>query len=141
MASQDARLSKFEADFKQQHCKMANKIDTVLKAVNDRIVGALLSDTVKNPKLNVNSTSPVLSVRPILDIHLGEIKSCCGYETKNKGASAVVGDVRRRVEAKAKLVGSATLDDKVIVTLSRLKYRRVPTAEVAELPLLKSLHC
>ncbi|GJS35054.1 MAK10-like protein [Tanacetum coccineum] len=39
---------------------MTNKIDRDLKAINDRITGTLLSDTVKNPKLNVNSTSPVL---------------------------------------------------------------------------------
>ncbi|GJR73112.1 hypothetical protein Tco_0085477 [Tanacetum coccineum] len=63
MASQDTRLSKFEADFKQQQSKMTNKIDTVLKAFIDRITGALPSDTVKNPKLNVNSTSLVLSAR------------------------------------------------------------------------------
>ncbi|GJX93100.1 hypothetical protein Tco_0347686, partial [Tanacetum coccineum] len=56
MASQDARLSKFEADFKQQQGEMTNKIDTFLKAINDRMTGALPSDTVKNPKLNVNST-------------------------------------------------------------------------------------
>nr|GEV39563.1 MAK10-like protein [Tanacetum cinerariifolium] len=40
MASQDARLSKFEADFKQQQSEMTNKIKTVLKAITDRIVGA-----------------------------------------------------------------------------------------------------
>nr|GEW33016.1 ribonuclease H-like domain-containing protein [Tanacetum cinerariifolium] len=57
MASQDARLSKFEADFKQQQTKMINKIDTVLKDITNRIVGALPSNTVKNPKL---STYPVL---------------------------------------------------------------------------------
>ncbi|GKA09557.1 hypothetical protein Tco_0688888 [Tanacetum coccineum] len=57
----DARLSKFEADFKQQQSEMTNKIDTVLKAITDRITRALPSDTVKNPKLNVNSTSAVLS--------------------------------------------------------------------------------
>nr|GEW65770.1 hypothetical protein [Tanacetum cinerariifolium] len=39
---------------------MNNKIDTVLKAISDQITGALLSDTVKNPKLNFNSTFPVL---------------------------------------------------------------------------------
>ncbi|GKA16967.1 hypothetical protein Tco_0696804 [Tanacetum coccineum] len=61
MASQDARLSKFEADFKQQQSKMTNKIDTVLKVITDRMAGALPNDTVKNLKLNVNSTSPVLS--------------------------------------------------------------------------------
>ncbi|GJX02215.1 MAK10-like protein [Tanacetum coccineum] len=66
MASQHARLSKFEADFKQQQSEMANKIDTVLKAITDRIVGTLPSDTVKNPKL---STSLVLSARsyPTID--------------------------------------------------------------------------
>ncbi|GJY90154.1 hypothetical protein Tco_0505350 [Tanacetum coccineum] len=57
MASQDARLSKFEGNFKQQEREMTNKIDTYLKPINDRMTGALLEDTVKNPKLNVNSTS------------------------------------------------------------------------------------
>ncbi|GJW61743.1 MAK10-like protein [Tanacetum coccineum] len=56
MASQDARLSKFEANFKQEQSEMTNKIDTVLKDITDRVTGALPSDTVKNPKLNVNST-------------------------------------------------------------------------------------
>nr|GEX54931.1 ribonuclease H-like domain-containing protein [Tanacetum cinerariifolium] len=66
MASQDARLSKFKADFKQQQSEMTNKIDTVLKAIVDRIAGMLPSDTVKNPKL---STYPVLSTRshPTID--------------------------------------------------------------------------
>ncbi|GKA37822.1 MAK10-like protein [Tanacetum coccineum] len=65
MASQDARLSKFEADFKQQQSEMTNKIDTVLKAITDRIAGALPSDTVKNPIL---STSLVLSTHSYLTI-------------------------------------------------------------------------
>ncbi|GKE51913.1 hypothetical protein Tco_1487069 [Tanacetum coccineum] len=65
MASQDARLTKFEADFKQQQSEMTNKIDTVLKAITDRIAEALPSDTVKNPKL---STSPVLSAHSYLTI-------------------------------------------------------------------------
>ncbi|GKE82765.1 MAK10-like protein, partial [Tanacetum coccineum] len=51
MASQDTRLSKFEADFKQQQSEMTNKIDIVLKSITDRIAGTLPSDTVKNPKL------------------------------------------------------------------------------------------
>ncbi|GJW83625.1 hypothetical protein Tco_0156770 [Tanacetum coccineum] len=63
MASQDARLSKFEADFKQQQSEMTSKIDTFLKAINDRMTGALPSDTFKNPKLNVNHTSLVSSAR------------------------------------------------------------------------------
>ncbi|GKF01147.1 hypothetical protein Tco_0028070, partial [Tanacetum coccineum] len=63
MESQDDRLSKFEANFKQQQNKMTNKIDTMLKAITDRIAGALPSDTVKNPKL---STSLVLSARSYL---------------------------------------------------------------------------
>ncbi|GKG17287.1 hypothetical protein Tco_0362244, partial [Tanacetum coccineum] len=60
MASQDARLSKFEADFKRQQGEMTNKIDTVLKAITYQIVGTLPRDTVKNPKLG---TRPVLSTR------------------------------------------------------------------------------
>ncbi|GKF08251.1 hypothetical protein Tco_0042475 [Tanacetum coccineum] len=56
----DVRLSKFEADFKRQQSEMTNKIDTVLKAITDQIVGTLPSNTVKNPKL---STSLVLSAR------------------------------------------------------------------------------
>ncbi|GJX43436.1 hypothetical protein Tco_0260112 [Tanacetum coccineum] len=60
MASQDARLSKFEADFKRQQGKMTNKIDTALKAITDQIAGTLPSDTVKNPKLG---THPVSSAR------------------------------------------------------------------------------
>ncbi|GKA80248.1 DNA-directed DNA polymerase [Tanacetum coccineum] len=66
MASQDARLSKFEGDFKHQQSEMTNKIDTVLKAITNRIAGALPSDTVKKPKL---STTLVLSARsyPTID--------------------------------------------------------------------------
>nr|GEU77290.1 retrovirus-related Pol polyprotein from transposon TNT 1-94 [Tanacetum cinerariifolium] len=45
MESQDARLSKFEANFKQQQSEMTKKIDTVLKAIKDRMAGALLGDT------------------------------------------------------------------------------------------------
>ncbi|GJW27450.1 hypothetical protein Tco_0044325 [Tanacetum coccineum] len=46
MASQDARISEFEVDFKQQQSEMTNKIDTVLKAITDRIASTLPSDTV-----------------------------------------------------------------------------------------------
>ncbi|GJU25422.1 hypothetical protein Tco_1164043 [Tanacetum coccineum] len=49
-------------------CEMTNIIDTVLKAITDRIAGALPSDTVKNSKLNVNSTSLVLSARSYLTV-------------------------------------------------------------------------
>ena len=61
MASQEARISKFEADFKQKQSEMTTKIDTLLKVLNDREMGALPSDTIKNPKLNVNSISSVSS--------------------------------------------------------------------------------
>ncbi|GJT92208.1 hypothetical protein Tco_1081053 [Tanacetum coccineum] len=57
MASQDARLSKFEAEFKRQQGEMTNKIDTVLKAITGQITGTLPSDTVKNPKLGTHLVS------------------------------------------------------------------------------------
>ncbi|GJY36797.1 hypothetical protein Tco_0422175 [Tanacetum coccineum] len=61
MASQDTRLSKFEADFKQQQSEMTNKIDTVLKAITDLIAGTLPSDMVKNPKLGTHLISSARS--------------------------------------------------------------------------------
>nr|GEU54375.1 MAK10-like protein [Tanacetum cinerariifolium] len=42
---------------------MTNKIDIVLKAIINRITRALPSNTIKNPKLNVNTTTLVLSSR------------------------------------------------------------------------------
>ncbi|GJX29360.1 MAK10-like protein [Tanacetum coccineum] len=81
-----ARLSKFEADFKQQQSEMTNKIDIVLKAITYRMAGALPSDIVKNPKLNVNTTTLVLSAcsYPIIDLQcsshpstlINAIKTC-----------------------------------------------------------------
>ncbi|GJT41472.1 hypothetical protein Tco_0941337 [Tanacetum coccineum] len=67
MATQDARLSKFEADFEQQEREMTNKIDTVLKAITDRIAGTLPSDTVKNPKLGTHPVSSAHSY-PTMDL-------------------------------------------------------------------------
>ncbi|GJY65136.1 MAK10-like protein [Tanacetum coccineum] len=57
MASQDARLSKFEADFKQQQSEMTNKIDTMLKAITDRIARALPSDTAHFKEATISQTS------------------------------------------------------------------------------------
>ncbi|GJT66057.1 hypothetical protein Tco_1017537 [Tanacetum coccineum] len=71
MISQGARLSKFEADFKQQQSKITNKIETVLKAITDRIAGTLPSDTVKNPKLGTHPVSSAHSY-PIIDPQLVE---------------------------------------------------------------------
>ncbi|GJW80553.1 hypothetical protein Tco_0144528 [Tanacetum coccineum] len=61
MASQDDKISRFEANFKQYQSEMTNKFDTFLKAFNDQMTGALPSDTIKNPKLNSNSTSSARS--------------------------------------------------------------------------------
>nr|GEX86823.1 hypothetical protein [Tanacetum cinerariifolium] len=67
MASQDARLSKFEVDFKQQQSKMNNKIDIVLKAITDRMAGALPSNTETEKTLedefkDLHLNMPVLKV-------------------------------------------------------------------------------
>ncbi|GJY63492.1 MAK10-like protein [Tanacetum coccineum] len=56
MASQDARISKFEADFKQQQSEMTNKIDTVLKAITDQLIGTLPSDT--RPEIKTEPPHP-----------------------------------------------------------------------------------
>ncbi|GJT20608.1 hypothetical protein Tco_0890545 [Tanacetum coccineum] len=79
----DARLSKFEANFKKQQSEMTKKINTVLKAVIDRMVGALPSNTVKNPKLNTSLVSsshsyptndPQFSSHPFTSINV--VKTC-----------------------------------------------------------------
>ncbi|GJX05974.1 DNA-directed DNA polymerase [Tanacetum coccineum] len=57
MASQDARLSKFEADFKRQQGEMTNKIDNVLKAIIDQITGTLPSDTAHFKETTTSQTS------------------------------------------------------------------------------------
>ncbi|GJU07862.1 MAK10-like protein [Tanacetum coccineum] len=57
IASEDAKITRFEADFKQHQSEITNKLDTQLKEFNDRMTGALPNDTVKNPKLTPNSTS------------------------------------------------------------------------------------
>ncbi|GKD85511.1 retrovirus-related pol polyprotein from transposon TNT 1-94 [Tanacetum coccineum] len=97
MASQNARLSKFEADFKQQQSEMTNKINTVLKAITDRIVGALPSDTVKNPKL---STSPVLSAllahAPIYNAILDKYVE--SLELGKNGSAFIQGEVPAKME-------------------------------------------
>ncbi|GJU92007.1 hypothetical protein Tco_1304430 [Tanacetum coccineum] len=85
MASKDARLSKFEADFKQQQGEMNNKINTVLKAIIDRIAGTLPSDTVKNPKLRYNKDDKGiewLDVKEPLD--LVDTSEELVYESLNK---------------------------------------------------------
>ncbi|GKC72154.1 hypothetical protein Tco_1118037, partial [Tanacetum coccineum] len=61
MASQDAKTSRFEADFNQYQSEVTNKLDAFLKAFNDQMTGLLPSDTVKNPKLNTNPTSSARS--------------------------------------------------------------------------------
>lgn len=38
MASQEAHSSKFEADFKQLQSEMTNKIDNLLKALNNQVI-------------------------------------------------------------------------------------------------------
>nr|GFB73308.1 putative ribonuclease H-like domain-containing protein [Tanacetum cinerariifolium] len=46
-----SRTDEAGADFKQQQGEMTNKIDTVLKAITDRIADMLPSDTVTNISL------------------------------------------------------------------------------------------
>ncbi|GJR03344.1 hypothetical protein Tco_0526328 [Tanacetum coccineum] len=74
MASQDIRLSKLEDDFKQQQSKMTNKIDTVLKAITDRMAGALPSNTL------------------VLDTYHGELRA------RKNGSAFVQGEVSAKME-------------------------------------------
>ncbi|GKC07697.1 MAK10-like protein, partial [Tanacetum coccineum] len=48
----DARLSKFEADFKQQQSEMTKKTDTVLKAITDRMAGVRIKSLLEVTAIN-----------------------------------------------------------------------------------------
>ena len=82
MASQEARISKFEADFKQKQSEMTNKIDTLLKVLNDREMRALPSYTAKNPKLNVDGISYVTSPSSCPQYYSVNAMSTCFKETQ-----------------------------------------------------------
>ncbi|GJQ97986.1 hypothetical protein Tco_0009125 [Tanacetum coccineum] len=76
MASQDVRLSKFEADFKQQQSEMTNKIDTVLKAITNQIARTLPSNTIKERR-----DTPLLKQKDITDVgNLGSNNDDNGIE-------------------------------------------------------------
>ncbi|GJX60129.1 hypothetical protein Tco_0291519 [Tanacetum coccineum] len=55
MASQDSRLSKFEADFKQQQSKMTNKIDIILRPKSRITIAGTLPRTRYGPKMSTFS--------------------------------------------------------------------------------------
>ncbi|GJV39063.1 hypothetical protein Tco_1417503 [Tanacetum coccineum] len=81
MESQKARFSKFEADFKQQQSEMTNKIDTILKAITDRIMGALPSDMPeeeeqeeKDDPENIN-TNPSLPPDPSVSFIIEKVRN------------------------------------------------------------------
>ncbi|GJZ81240.1 retrovirus-related pol polyprotein from transposon TNT 1-94 [Tanacetum coccineum] len=98
MASQDTRLSKFEADFKQQQGEMTNKIDTVLKAITDRLAGSLPSDMVKNLKLN---TYPILSAHsyPTIDPQCSSHPfTSINLRARKNGSAFVQGEVSAKME-------------------------------------------
>ncbi|GKE25814.1 hypothetical protein Tco_1441198 [Tanacetum coccineum] len=74
MASQDARLSKFEANFKRQQDEMTNKIDTVLKAITDQIAGTLPSDTPDKSSLGNISSHPHPQPDPLAFIATEQVR-------------------------------------------------------------------
>ena len=45
MASQEARIAKFESEFNQQQTEMTNKIDNLLKALNNQVLTTPRKDT------------------------------------------------------------------------------------------------
>ncbi|GJT39943.1 hypothetical protein Tco_0939808 [Tanacetum coccineum] len=112
--NENAKLSKFEADFKQQQSEMTNKIDTLLKAITDRIAGALPSDTVKNPKL---STSLVLSAHsyPIIDPQCSSHPSTSINAIKAHSKEAYISQTRRGFLATANAVIDCRMAKIVVV--------------------------
>ncbi|GJS70439.1 MAK10-like protein [Tanacetum coccineum] len=93
MASQDARLAKFEPDFKQQQSEMTNKINTVLKAITNQIAGGLSSDTdfhLNLPVLEVLDHAPIYNA--ILDKYVESL------ELGKNGSTFVQGEIPAKME-------------------------------------------
>nr|GEV48975.1 retrovirus-related Pol polyprotein from transposon TNT 1-94 [Tanacetum cinerariifolium] len=93
MASQDTRLSKFETDCKQQQTEMTNKIDTVLKAITDRIAEALPSDTdlhLNLPVLEVLAHAPMYNA--ILEKYMESL------ELGKNGFAFIQGEMPKLIE-------------------------------------------
>ncbi|GKB97332.1 MAK10-like protein [Tanacetum coccineum] len=67
---------------------MTNKMDTVLKAITDRIAGALPNNTVKNSKLNVNTKTSVLSAHKYME----------SLELGKNGSTFIQGEVSAKIE-------------------------------------------
>ncbi|GJW13608.1 hypothetical protein Tco_0017741 [Tanacetum coccineum] len=72
MASQDAKISKFEADFKQYQSEVTNKLDAFLKAFNDQMMGVLPSDMVIARDAEVNLFKDVFVFKKMVEF-LGAI--------------------------------------------------------------------
>ena len=73
MASQEARIARFEADFKQQQSEMTNKLDNLLKALNNQVLSPPHKDARTNsgPPVKDPSSSKqvhfvnVVTIKPI----------------------------------------------------------------------------
>ena len=74
MASQEARIARFEAEFNQQQAEMTNKIDNLLKALNNQVLSPPQKDarnTNSGPQLKDPSSSKhvhfvnVVTIKPI----------------------------------------------------------------------------
>ncbi|GJU41352.1 hypothetical protein Tco_1194309 [Tanacetum coccineum] len=100
MASQDARLSKLEADFKQQQGKMTNKIDTVLKAITHRIAGKLSSDiTIGDEFKDLHLNLPVLEVLAHALIYNAiPDKYVESLELRKNGSASIQGKIPAKME-------------------------------------------
>ncbi|GJW77411.1 hypothetical protein Tco_0139093 [Tanacetum coccineum] len=104
MASQDAKISKFEANFKQYQSEVTNKLDAFLKAFNDQMTGVLLSDT---DQLQVNT----LTANEIETPTTREPENILGYEFADLHLNLLVLEVLTHVPIYDALL------DKCIVSL------------------------
>nr|GEW21722.1 50S ribosomal protein L11, chloroplastic [Tanacetum cinerariifolium] len=99
MASQDARLSKFEADFEQQQSEMTNKIDTFLKAINDRMTGSLPSGMVRfangTDEIAYKMPHKIKQFNSLTDLEKEHTKSVCfrNEEDKRRGVEYVMNKI------------------------------------------------
>ena len=60
MASQEARIARFESEFNQQQAEMTNKIDNLLKALNNQVLSHPQKDA-RNTSSRTQTKDPSIS--------------------------------------------------------------------------------
>ena len=97
MASQEARIAKFESEFNQQQAEMTNKIDNLLKALNNQVL--------TTPKKDTRDTSSGTQIKdPSSSKHVHFVNVVTIKPVDNNKEESDTGEIKEVVEKKEERV-------------------------------------